>query len=275
MQQILQAINNSALTPISQVDNVVANRSSVQMSAINPSNFSLSIGEDAHVDLVLLHGDNTEASISISLGRGAKLNLTELFVGRAAIVINIEQEAGSVSDIVSTSISYNKVQYKVELRGTAAHSELHTLQMGAEKDNNALGIDMQHISPDCTSRSMSKCVASGESNLSFEGLVYVAQDAQSTAAEQNCRSIELSDSSHIVAQPQLEIYADDVKCSHGATMGQVNTDAIFYMRQRGLSEAQARRLQIEGFVTDIVEKCNIVDVCEALKEIVAQKLEEM
>ncbi len=134
---------------------------------------------------------------------------------------------------------------------------------------------MRHMSPDCVSRSLSKCVAAGEANLFFEGLVYVAHDAQRTAAEQNCRSLELSDTSHITAQPQLEIYADDVKCSHGATMGQVDSDAILYMRQRGLSEAQARRVQVEGFILDVVGRCNTPEVCEALQEVVSEKLQQM
>ena len=74
--------------------------------------------------------------------------------------------------------------------------------------------------------------------------------------------------------PQLEIYADDVKCSHGATVGQMDADAILYMRQRGLSEAQARRLQIEGFVGDIVRRCGVEPLGEALMALAAGKLEK-
>ncbi len=275
MQQILQAINNLGFTPIEQGESRVAARSCVELYAINPSNFRLKVEEEASVELVLLHGGDDNAVISINLGRGATLNLTEIFVGASTIEIDVMQAEESTSKVVAASLGYTTSKLTMQLCGQRAYSELYTLQMGAEKSNNAIRINMRHISPDCSSRSLSKCVSSGESNLHFDGLVYVAHDAQRTAAEQNCRCIELSDSSHIVAQPQLEIYADDVKCSHGATMGQVDSDAILYMRQRGLSEAQARRVQIEGFVTDIVDKCNIEELREALEVVVAQKLEEM
>ena len=84
----------------------------------------------------------------------------------------------------------------------------------------------------------------------------------------------LSDGAHVYAKPQLEIYADNVKCSHGATVGQMDSEAILYMRQRGLSEAQARRVQIEGFVGDVVRRCGIEPLCEAAMEAVVAKLEK-
>ena len=85
----------------------------------------------------------------------------------------------------------------------------------------------------------------------------------------------LSRTARITTQPQLEIYADDVKCSHGATVGQMDAEAILYMRQRGLSEAQARRLQIEGFVGDVVTRCGIEPLCGAILERAAAKIETL
>ena len=103
----------------------------------------------------------------------------------------------------------------------------------------------------------------------------MAQDAQRTDAQQQSRNILLSDTARITTWPQLEIYADDVKCSHGATVGQMDAEAVYYMRQRGLSEAEARRLQIEGFVGDIVRRCGIEPLGEALLEAVAAKMKRM
>ena len=82
-------------------------------------------------------------------------------------------------------------------------------------------------------------------------------------------------SSAIVAKPQLEIYADDVKCTHGATVGQMDDEAILYMRQRGLSEQQARRLQMEGFVAAIAAHCAVEPLCEELYRRIVAKLERM
>ena len=103
----------------------------------------------------------------------------------------------------------------------------------------------------------------------------MAPDAQHTDAQQQNRNILLSETAHIATQPQLEIYADDVKCSHGATVGQMDADAVLYMRQRGLSEAQARRLQIEGFVGDVVTRCGIEPLCGAVMELASAKMEKL
>jgi Fe-S cluster assembly protein SufD len=102
-------------------------------------------------------------------------------------------------------------------------------------------------------------------------MVYVAPDAQRTDAVQTSRNIEIGGEAHIKAQPQLEIYADDVKCSHGATVGQLDSEAILYMRQRGLSLEQAKRLQIEGFISDIVYQSK--EFGEVLAQELTSKLE--
>ncbi|MFI3316545.1 MAG: SufD family Fe-S cluster assembly protein [Rikenellaceae bacterium] len=272
----MQAINSGGFTPLDvSAERVVSAGARAQLSVVNPSDFALKIEDGAIVDLVMLHGGSDNASLTIRLGRGAKVNVTDIYTGTAAVALHIVHGQESQSKVVAVSLGLSTINFDVQLCGPGAFSELYTLQMGSQKDKNSLMINMRHMSPDCSSRSLSKCVASGESSLRFEGLVYVAHDAQRTAAEQNCRSIELSDSAHIVARPQLEIYADDVKCSHGATMGQVDADAIFYLRQRGLSQAQARRVQMEGFVADVVRRCEIESICEPLIEVVAQKLESM
>ena len=118
-------------------------------------------------------------------------------------------------------------------------------------------------------------MADDEAVGEFSGLVYVAPDAQRTDARQQSRNVLLSEKARIETMPQLEIYADDVKCSHGATVGQMDSEAILYMRQRGLSEAQARALQIEGFVGDIVRRCGVEPLGEALMRLAAAKLERV
>ena len=101
----------------------------------------------------------------------------------------------------------------------------------------------------------------------------MAEDAQRTDARQTSRNVEIGREAHIITKPQLEIYADDVKCSHGATVGQLDGEAIFYMRQRGLSEVQAKRMQIEGFLRDVV--LPLGEFGEALAEELTAKLETL
>ena len=138
-----------------------------------------------------------------------------------------------------------------------------------------LKLHTAHRVSDCRSNSSVKGVAGGEAVGEFGGLVYVAPDAQRTDARQQSRNMLLSRTARITTQPQLEIYADDVKCSHGATVGQMDAEAIYYMRQRGLSEAAARRLQIEGFVGDIVRRSSFEPLHEAVMELVSEKMEKL
>ena len=129
--------------------------------------------------------------------------------------------------------------------------------------------------PDCKSRTQVRGVAGGTATAVFRGLVYVAPDAQRTDARQQCRNVLVSDTARIDAQPQLEIYADDVQCTHGATVGLLDRDAILYMRQRGLDESQARRLQLAGFVAELLQECAPEPLCEALREAVESRLSQL
>lgn len=275
MQKVLQAINNSGFTPLEQGEVVLPSQSEVNLSAVNPVNLIVKVESGAVANLLMLHGDDADASILIQLGRGARLNLTQIAVGVGSVNVNVNHGEEALSKIVTVSLNHNVVNLNLQLCGVRAFSEVDTLQLGTEKDNNVLKLNMRHLSPDSSSRSLSKCVASGEADLHFDGVVYVSHDAQRTDAQQNCRSIELSDTAHIVAQPQLEIYADDVKCSHGATVGQMNNESIYYMRQRGLSEEQARKLQLDGFVSEVTLRCEIEQVRDTLVELVRDQLDRL
>lgn len=164
---------------------------------------------------------------------------------------------------------------RFDLNGKEISNELDALFLAMEHDRCVINLRTNHLMPECTSRSLIKGVASGEALGEFQGLVYVAPDAQRTDAQQQSRNILLSRTARIDAKPQLEIYADDVRCSHGATVGQIDDEAILYMRQRGLAEEQARRLQIEGFAADVVARCGIETLREALTEAVVERLDKI
>ena len=130
------------------------------------------------------------------------------------------------------------------------------------------------MSADCVSQTAVKGVASGRAHGSFSGLVYVAPDAQHTDSSQSSRNVVIGNA-RIETMPQLEIYADDVKCSHGATVGQMDAEAVMYMRQRGLSLADAKRLQIEGFLSDVVMHAAIDTLAEPLQGLLAEKFNSL
>lgn len=133
-------------------------------------------------------------------------------------------------------------------------------------------IRMYHAVPHCTSNQLFKGVAEDESHAVFTGQIHVAKNAQQTVALQENHNIVLSDKAKIDTRPQLEIYADDVKCNHGATIGRLDPEAIYYMRQRGIGLEVARRLQIEGFIDEIIDHSHIEDLGHLLHEKVSRRL---
>ncbi len=257
-----------------------ARNSSNEITIASSARHYIAGAEEVKIDVLagvttelILEGSQS-CNMAISVGKGATLNIVEI-AGSTSAQVSVNLAEGAALKGAIIALESLDIKYNISLDGANSSAELNTLQLASAEQNSSLSINMRHVATDCTSSSKSKCVASGSSNVSFSGLVYVAQDAQRTSADQNTRSLFLSDTAHIKAEPQLEIYADDVKCTHGATVGQIDTDAILYMRQRGLSEEQARRLQMEGFVADVVEHSPIDDVKEVLISAVRAKLENM
>ncbi len=244
------------------------------MEAASIGEITLAAGEERH--LVLLHQAAESTSSTIRLKAGAHLELTEIFMVEAFRSVRILQEEGSTSDITQLMLGSANADWQFELNGPHAESCLRGLFLVAAGEHGEVAVRTEHNATDCRSNSLVKGVASGREAFGrFRGLVYVARDAQRTDARQTSRNVELTPDARIRTEPQLEIYADDVKCSHGATVGMPDGDAILYMRQRGLKEPQARRLQIEGFAGDVVCHHPNNELGELLCELVSEKLQEM
>lgn len=243
--------------------------------AVDPQKLRVEVAAGASVQLVVVHEKPLASSLSLLLERGARLQLTDIFLGEAFAETTVVQSADSDCCITVVQLASANASYRVDLDGAHARNTFGGLFLAAEKEHCLLDLHTAHKVADCRSDSLVKGIAGGSALGEFHGLVYVASDAQRTDARQQSLNILLSETARIVARPQLEIYADDVKCSHGATVGQMDAEAILYMRQRGLSLAQARRLQIEGFAGDVVRRCGIGELGEALMGAVAHKMESM
>jgi Fe-S cluster assembly protein SufD len=116
---------------------------------------------------------------------------------------------------------------------------------------------VDHRLPHCNSNELYKGVLNDQSTGVFNGKVYVHIDAQKTNAYQSNANIMMSDNASMFTKPELEIYADDVKCSHGSTTGQFDEEALFYLRARGLSEESAKRLLVSAFTSDVMNRISI------------------
>ncbi len=242
--------------------------------AINPTMLSVGVeAQSSAMRLVVIRNEERAANgVNISIEAGARLDLLELMCNFSKSDLTIAQSADSYLNSTLFQLSNTEIEYTVDLTERGAETEINMLQLPTANEVAKCQLKISHLSPNCTSRSFSKCVASGASTGEFHGLVYVAEGAQQTISEQSSRNIALSREAKIIAEPQLEIYADDVKCTHGATVGQMDKDAILYMRQRGLSEDQARKVQLDGFVADVTMACAIEELREPLVELVQERL---
>ena len=174
-------------------------------------------------------------------------------VGKDTIPSKVSLGAGEEMDIVFVALpgEDRRVDMDVELDAPGASAQIRGLYIATGSQKVDLNFNVRHNSGGCHSRQLVKGIASGSARASFYGRIYVAQDAQKTKAYQENHNILASEKARIDTKPQLEIYADDVECSHGATIGRLNQDEQFYMRSRGIPEADARRLQMISFLAPV------------------------
>ena len=159
------------------------------------------------------------------------------------------------------------IDLRIDLIGPGAEAHIKALYLckGDEKVN--FRILMHHRAPGCHSTQQVKGIAGGCAQVHFDGIIVVAPDAQQTQAFQENHNIVLSDEARVETKPQLEIYADDVKCSHGATVGRLNPDELFYMRSRGIPEIEARTLQMLSFLSPVIPAGREEEVEKAVRSL--------
>ena len=197
--------------------------------------------------------------------------MTEVvFISENGLEREIKVEAGQKTGmvlIVLTGTSCD-IRLDVTLAGEGAEADIYGAYVCGADERVKIAVDMHHEVPHCNSRQLFKGIAGGTSRVDFYGKIIVAQDAQRTEAYQENHNILLSDDAKVDTKPQLEIYADDVKCSHGATIGRLNEEEQFYMRSRGITLEDARVLQMISFLAPVLDA-----VPESDRESIAMQLE--
>lgn len=213
------------------------------------------------VETSLGDGDHggTNTRTTITLGEGATLDhivvqdveSTQVHLGRISVT------QGSRSAFRSHSFNlggtYGRVVYDVRLAGSEAGAELSGLYFGQGRQTLDQQITVTHAAPNCTSRQRFRGVLDDQSTGVFNGGIDVRPGADGTDAQQSNDNLLLSDRAEANTQPRLEILADDVTCKHGATVGQLDDNALYYLRTRGIDGSQARRMLIHGFAEEAVE----------------------
>ena len=250
---------------------------------VQPRNLVI-VGENSHVQIIERHQCLNENAVLTN-------SVTEIFAQKRAIVDyykiqNDELEA----NLIDNTYVFQKQESHVSVQtfsfgGNLTRNNLNFYHFGERLTSTLNGItiigDKQHVDhytlvhhaqPNCESFQDYKGIFSDRSTGVFNGKVYVEKEAQKTNAFQKSNNILLSDKATINAKPQLEIFADDVKCSHGCTVGQLDETALFYMQQRGIPKKEAKALLMYAFSNAVIENIKIPELKNRITAIIANKL---
>jgi len=262
--------------------------------------------------VTFVHGDNqkvfSQTRNLVVTGKNTKLNLissyhslsedftlnnvaTEIIIGENSTVnyYIFEGEGNSASIINNTYVNQNKKsifklntsilcgslvrnEVHVDYKGEYCVTDLQGIYLPDKEQHFDTFINIKHSKPNCKSNQLYKGIIDNKAKAVFLGKVYVARDAQKTDAVQSNKVLLLTDNAKSHSRPQLEIYADDVSCAHGSTTGQLDKEALFYMKTRGIPEAKAKTLLMTAFIGDVLDKIEISSYKDYVKYLVNKRL---
>ena len=243
------------------------------------------IGEAAQVDFA-------ETYATLGLSESFTNEVTEIVVEKEAVVeyYKIQNDVSSSNQVntthfrqigkshvhtVNISLNGGIIRNNLNIALEAAHCEtnlhgLYFLKGQTHVDNHTV---VDNVKPNCLSNELYKGVIDDSATAVFNGKIYVQPYAQKTNAFQSNKNILLSDTATVNTKPQLEIFADDVKCSHGCTVGQLDEEGLFYLRSRGIGEQKAKSLLVHAFAVDILEHIKLEPIKEHVDKLISERLE--
>ncbi len=186
---------------------------------------------------------------------------------------NIEQERNSMSEtfILSSGSDFNKNEINCNLNGKYSSAFVNGIFSLNRQKHHEIRTSINHLTEQTKSYQLIKSVLENEARAVYQGKIYVNSEAQKTDGYQLSKAILLDETTEFNAKPELEIYADDVKCSHGSASGSLNENSIFYLMSRGLNYKEAKELLINGFLLDVIEKITDSEIKNLVKNMVGLK----
>jgi len=187
---------------------------------------------------------------------------------------HIRQIGKSVIHTVTVSLNGGIVRNNLHAIMEARFAEAHLYGLYFQRDQSHIDNHtiVDNVTPDCQSNELYKGILDNNSTGVFNGKIFVRKDAQKTNAFQSNKNVLLSGNANINTKPQLEIFADDVKCSHGCTIGSLDEEGLFYLQSRGVPKKQAMALLLQGFALDILEKIKLAPIRAYVEDLIAQRL---
>jgi Fe-S cluster assembly protein SufD len=228
----------------------------------------VSLGDTAHF---------TNAISEVYLSAGARIKhykiqregVRAFHVG--SVYAHQEQDSDIESFSFAVGASLSRTNIETILDGTGSHATVNGLYMVTGTQTVDHQTRIEHAKENCTSHEVYRGVLDGESHAVFNGKVYVHPEAQKTDGKQSNNNLLLSDRARVDTKPQLEIFADDVKCTHGATIGRLDQTALFYLKSRGVGKETAQRLLTYAFAADVLEQLTIESVKVKLEELTFER----
>jgi Fe-S cluster assembly protein SufD len=216
----------------------------------------------------------------ISVGENARLERIKIQIESekayhiSTLQVNQAQNSHFTDHNINFGAGLSRNNITSLFKGTGAETMLNGLYVGNHTQHMDNHTSIDHAGPHCESHELYKGILDQKARGVFNGKIFVRPDAQKTNAIQSNNCILLSDEATIDTKPQLEIFADDVKCTHGATIGQLDEDAFFYMRARGIEQSRARKMLIYAFASEVVDRIKQDDLREKISHLFENKLEK-
>jgi len=241
---------------------------SLKNKILNNKN-SIKLNEGSELTLIDYSEDNTKNNYIkntidlVSLDKGAKLRNFLIQNSKSNghfykyIKGSLESNACYEKHILSSGLKFNKIEIEINLNKNNSSCSIYSALNLLEDQHQEIKTRINHNSPNCKSYQKIKNVLDDKSKGIYQGKIFVEKIAQKTDAYQLSKALIINDESEFDAKPELEIYADDVKCSHGSTSGSIDSDAVHYLMTRGIPKKEAVKLLINGFLNEVLE--NIVN----------------
>lgn len=238
----------------SQVKILVCDHTLTSSSFLYNTVTEVFVGQDASVDFYAIQNQHNHSA-----------TISSLFFRQ-------EKNSNLVTGTVSLHSGMIRNNLKVTFSGDHSEASINGISFTDKKQHVDNFVLVEHSSPNCVSNQVYKNVLNDESTGAFAGRIHVARNAQQTNAFQRNNNILLTDKAKMHTKPQLIIDADDVKCSHGATVGQIDEDALFFLRARGIGESDARLMLMNAFATEVVRKITIPALRDNIEQLIEKRL---
>jgi|TARA_B100001093_G_scaffold21051_1_gene18824 Fe-S cluster assembly protein SufD len=254
---------------------------------MNHPRFIFNVGDNSEMTLIEHYISSNSTSYfnntvtNVGLGENSFLNHIRIQeeASNSHHVANTFYKLDQKSTLITNSASFGSSLYRHNINlkfcGNNSNANYSALSLIEKKQHHDQNITIEHMTDSCQSDQLFKYILSDESSGVFNGKVVVEEHTKQTNANQSNKNLVLSPTALMNANPQLEIYAEDVKCSHGSTTGQIDPEALFYLKSRGLSHQKSMELIMSGFISDIIEFIKNEDIAKYLNEVASQQLEKI